>query len=303
MSQNLPKFRLYSDLHLDWYAHAWHKTRPYNPEKPETLDTFFWTPEERPDDKDIILILAGDIWIGTLWIEWSTHSWIATVAPRFKQVLVVLGNHDYWPQGDVSIKNAADKCNKMLVERGLFNVKVLDCDTHQDGDVLFVGATLWTDMFNGSPFAMMHLSSVMRYDGKIAFETGPNGAFTRFTPERWIGTHVKHRDYIRHVARNNKDKKIVVISHHGPLLHLHHPHYIGDSINAYYVSDLSNLILDNENIVNWCFGHIHYPVDENFEQCRILNNAVGYIGEHLDQQGLVNHEVYMVGELSKKGLV
>ena len=254
-------------------------------------------PPVLPDDKETTLILAGDLWIGTDWIEKYSYSWIGHVAPRFKQVLVILGNHDYWPQGNLTILNGAKKCNTLLEQMGIFNVKVLDMDTYADGEYLFVGATLWTDMNKNDPLAMHGMPTFMSYDGKIAYDTGLNGAWSRFTSEKWVETHQKHRDYIKHVVEQNKDKKIIVLTHHVPLEAVIHPKYVGHMSNAYYASDLSNLILDNDHIKLWVYGHTHsqgdimFPTYADADGCRLINNAVGYQGEHMEQLGLVKHEV------------
>jgi len=256
-----------------------------------------WYPPVLPDEKETILILAGDLWIGTKFIQYAGQSWIGLVAPRFKQVLIVLGNHCYWPQGDLTILHGAEKCNNMLKDIGLYNVKVLDMDTYADGEYLFVGCTLWTDMNQTEPLAMYSMPQFMAYDGKIAYETGPNGAWSRFTSEKWVQTHYKHRDYIKHVAAQNRDKKLIVITHHLPLMHLGDPEYQGNMSNAYYMSDLSNLILDNENIIMWFYGHTHHASDTIFppyaesDGCRMINNCVGYASQHFEQLGLVKHEV------------
>lgn len=258
------KIRVYSDFHLDHYSK--HQD--------------FWYPPSLLDDKETILVLAGDLWIGSKFIEWGETSWIANVAENFKQVLIVLGNHDYWPQGNLSILNGANKLNGMLADRYLNNVSVLDCDCFEVDDFLFVGATLWTDMLE-DPLAMFNMERFMSYDGKIAYETGLNGQYHKFTSEKWVLTNKKHRDYLKHIVEQNKNKKVIVITHHSPLEHLINPIYIGDTSNAYYVNNMSDFILDNEHIKMWIFGHVHHQFDIMFGECRIINNAVGYKNEGL----------------------
>ena len=277
------KLRLYSDIHLDWY----------HPQK-------LWYPPEMPNDKETTLILAGDLWVGTRWIrtfdtgtrgEFAAYeiNWIQRVANQFKQVLVVLGNHDYWD--GLTILTGAKRCNDMLQDIGIYNVKVLDCDTYQEDNVLFIGATLWTDISNRDPLAMWNMPRMMHYDGKIAYATGDNGAWERFTSEKWVKTHDKHRRYIELILEQNKDKKCVVITHHLPLYELGDPTYRGNMSNAYYASDLSSLLLNYDNLVLWCYGHTHHPNDSIFPNdgagVRLLNNCLGYKGE----QDTVKHEV------------
>jgi hypothetical protein len=137
----------------------------------------------------------------------------------------------------------------------------------------------------------MDLRNVMFQDGNIAYDI-QGKFFERFTADKWCDTHKKHRQYIDHVARNNQDKKIFVITHHLPLEHVGDPYYKGDTANAYYASDLSDVILDNANITHWCFGHSHFQREEFFEQCLMINNAVGYKNEGNEIYKNVIHKVY-----------
>lgn len=281
--KNKLKVRCYSDLHLDHYAQ-------YASSKG---DKAFWYPPVLEDDKNTILILAGDLWMGSKWIEWAGFSWISKVAPRFKQVLVVLGNHCYWPMGDLTITHGANKCNALLSDMKLENVIVLDCDTFAIDDVLFVGATLWTDMDKHSPFAMYNMKNCMAYDGKCRYETGPIGQYQSFNSDLWVRTHTKHKLYIKHVVEQNRDKKIVVITHHVPLTTLGDPMYEADSSNCYYSSDLSEFILDNPHIVAWVNGHSHYCRNELFgDNTRMINRSLGYMDENKERKGTIPHDIF-----------
>ena len=271
------KVRVYSDLHLDSYV--------------SNGSHILWYPPELPNDLETILILAGDIWIGTNFIQYANDSWLENVAKRFKQLLIVLGNHDYWPSNrNLTIQSGAKKCNDLIKELGIKNATVLDRDIYIDGDILFVGCTLWTDMNNANPLAMYNMSHFMRYDGKITFDTDEHG-WVRFTSEKWIQTHYKHRDYLKIICEQNRDKKIVVITHHMPLIQLCDPNYVGDISNCYYYSDLSNLILDNPHIKMWVYGHTHHQQEVMFEETLMINNCVGYASQNFELSGLVKHKV------------
>jgi predicted phosphodiesterase len=275
------KLRIYSDLHQD------HR------------EPHYWYPPVLPDDAETTLILAGDLWTGSDFISHPIvgtnneyFSWIEKVAPRFKQVLIVLGNHDYWPTNRaLTIKEGGRKCNEMLYDRGLMNVQVLDCDNVLDGDVLFVGCTLWTDMDNMDPLTMHNMTNFMRYDGRIAYETGPSGAWSRFLSERWVYTHMRHRDYLKLIFEQNRDKKIVAITHHIPLKTVSDPAFQSAHGNGYYSSDLSELILDNPHVKLWAYGHTHYQNETMLGDTLLVNNCVGYKHQAMDEQGLVQHKV------------
>jgi hypothetical protein len=226
------------------------------------------------------LVLAGDIWFGSKFIQHEIlhqkFSWIRLVAERFKQVLIVLGNHDYWHFGGLTIMNGADKCNDLLVAENIDNVRVLDCDAVSVDDWLFVGCTLWTDMNRYSPLVMMAMRSTMIYDSKISYETGRHVGRQAFTSNKWVETHLRHKHYIEIVARQNLDKKLIVVSHHVPLHLLSDPAFVGQESSYYYSSDLSDLVLDNGNIRYWLYGHSHWRNDYRLGECRLVNNCVGY---------------------------
>ncbi len=281
------KIRIYSDLHLDWFATSKIDTmkKVAFTEGKELID-LFWTPPHLDTDKDTVLILAGDIWEGIKPVLWGDFSYLGSIASRFKYILCIPGNHDYW---DESVKTLVSKANRMLQEQGINNVKYMDRDCIQIDDVLFVGCTLWTDMNKCDPFAVFDMPRIMRPDSKIIHQFHEQYV-DRLTSQKWIEEHYNSVDYIKLMCELNRDKKIVVITHHAPLNHLIDPYYEGDMSNAYYTSDLSDLILDNENIKLWAYGHIHYQRDLMFDHCRIINNCVGYRSQKFDEYERVKHE-------------
>jgi hypothetical protein len=51
------------------------------------------------------------------------------------------------------------------------------------------------------------------------------------------------------------------------------------TMNGAYTSDLSELILDHENIKYFVHGHMHDPVDYPVGNTRVLSNPRGYVGD------------------------
>lgn len=276
------KIREYSDIHLDHFIDL------INEDISNGIIPRVWYPPAMSDDSDTVLVLAGDLWFGTCWIEYKGFSWISQVAPRFKQVIVVLGNHDYWSQ--ITIRSGADDCNNLLQKKNIGNVVVLDQSSFELDDVLFLGCTLWTDMSKGDCLTMMNMSRMMYYDARIVYDNFINN----FSSVLWTKENKHHVDYIKCVVSQNKNKKLVVITHHIPSFSFCDPAYIGDSSNAYYASDLSDLILDNPNIKMWFHGHSHYQHETYIGNTLVVNNAVGYVGEHCEQRGLVSHKIFEI---------
>jgi predicted MPP superfamily phosphohydrolase len=182
---------------------------------------------------------------------------------KYKQVLYILGNHEFY---NGKIETITEIYPQTLPK----NVKVLNRDTFEYGDYLFVGATLWTDCNKGDWFTIQNLKqnmadfSIIRYNEK------------RFLPEDSVELHKKDLDYIKTIVNQNKDKKIFVITHHTPSFKSCHAKYNGKMINGAFHSELSEFILDNPNIKYWAHGHTHDPFDYEIGECRVICNPRGY---------------------------
>ena len=84
-----------------------------------------------PDTDADVVVLAGDVGVGTAGVEWA--------ARRFRAipVLYVPGNHEYY---DHDLRNVDD-----LRAAAPDHIHVLDKEVLELGGVRFLGATLWTD--------------------------------------------------------------------------------------------------------------------------------------------------------------
>ena len=64
-------------------------------------------------------------------------------------------------------------------------------------------------------------------------------------------------DRIQELVNQNHDKDIIVMTHHCPTPKCISEQYIGNDMNASYVSDLEEFITSHPNIKAWCCGHVH----------------------------------------------
>ena len=80
-----------------------------------------------------VVILAGDIHVGTKGIEWATE------AIKGIDVIYIIGNHEYY-RG--ALPKLTDKINSISKHT---NVHVLENDAITIGNVKFLGCTLWGD--------------------------------------------------------------------------------------------------------------------------------------------------------------
>lgn len=118
----MPKIHIRSDTHNEFYSG-----------KPE------WHPIP---NKAEIIILAGDIDLGTAGIKWAST--------LKKQILYVAGNHEYYTHNldilEYDMRATAHNSD---------NVVFLQNDTYVINDIRFIGTTLWTDynIFGNSKLA------------------------------------------------------------------------------------------------------------------------------------------------------
>jgi hypothetical protein len=261
--------REFSDLHWEHDFRAQHKTRFADDPFPE-----YWEPPPLDTDKDTTLILAGDLFNGMKSIDV-----IAKFNERFHRVLIVFGNHDYW---GVEAYREFVVDYEIELQARFNNVQLLQRTVVEDGDYIFVGATLWTDMKRGSP----QVEAIARYSMGMDFSHIKMGTYfdehymlrdVQFTPTIWMSENKKDLEYIKYIVENNKDKKIIVVTHHAPSLNSIHPDFIryGDS-NYFFASDYDEFILDNPNIKLWVHGHVHSPFDYMLGETRIVCNPRGY---------------------------
>ena len=93
--------------------------------------------------------------------------------------------------------------------------------------------------------------------------TMKNGSiYHKLTPEHTAETHMRTKEYIEQVLRNNREREtplpVVMVTHHAPSKLSIKPEYEHDTLmNGGYSSDLSAFILDNPQIKLWTHGHTH----------------------------------------------
>jgi predicted phosphodiesterase len=251
-----------------------------------------------------VLILSGDICVARDLMEYEPetgfdygkssryHQFFSECASEFPHVLYVAGNHEHY-HGD--FKYTIPDLKKRLGY--LKNLHVLDKETFEMNDTIFVGGTLWTDMNKEDPLTMHAISRMMNdfrcvdnSDRQVTYKTfddpdNPDkptfrSRIARFSPMDAVEDHKKMLDYIRIVYEGMPPwKQMVVVGHHTPSHFSCHPKYADDTLmNGGYHSDLTEFILDRPGIKLWTHGHTHELFDYMIGDCRVVCNPRGYIG-------------------------
>ena len=267
-----------SDLHLDADLMNFHKTR--------LLDSSFtaraapdlcWMPPPLDKDSETLLIIAGDIWTSEKIVTAKDSNdlvWIQKIAVQFAEVVIVLGNHDYWGG---NIRNEVSKLRAGFEALGLKNVHLLENNTIIIDDIKVVGATLWTD-FNKKTFSVLNAAPrVMNDYSRI--KTNHNGCYFDVPAIDIYNIHVKSERYIfENAFKDYPEQKLIVVTHMAPSEQSVNEQYQRPECwqtNYLYYTELGNKIAYTE-IDYWFHGHMHDAVTYKIHNTVVACNPRGY---------------------------
>ena len=258
------RFRLLSDLHLEF------EDRPKD-----------FTPMPQQEDKETVLILAGDICTGL-----DAEGFIFAMCKRFYKVVYILGNHEFYYKEYNKIRRQwndypAMPGNFILLDD---HVAIIDDPLDSTKQARLVGGTLWTDFNDGNYFAMQAVQGGMNDYRCIKFK-GQNdqGVYYKriFTPMDALRAHKQTLFLITETIRVPFEGPTIVVTHHLPHPLCVAPEFRTDPLNPGYMTNL-DAVIENNDITIWCHGHTHTNVDETVHGTRILCNPRGYVPDDLN---------------------
>jgi hypothetical protein len=162
-------------------------------------------------------------------------------------------------------------------ERGLTEQQTIDCNKRMASPKMS-GGGLNDFNFGKTEEATYNKSWSFEGDSDLSYLTPTN--YERFFKRTF--------DEIRNIVEKdeNKDKDIVILTHHCPSPKCIDDVYVDSPLNASYVSDLEDFITSHKNIKCWVCGHVHHRADFLVGQCRVVMNPLGYCkyGEFLSSK-------------------
>ncbi|MDH3434155.1 MAG: metallophosphoesterase [Gammaproteobacteria bacterium] len=216
-------------------------------------------------DADIV-ILAGDIGVGTGGIEWASRQY--PEAP----VLYIPGNHEYYGHDirDTSLLSAAAPAN----------VQVLNDDACELDNVRFLGTTLWTDF-------RLYGEGESRSSRETARRLIEDFASIRcggrlFTPEDSVALHEASKAWLVRELKKDFKGPTVVVTHHLPASPSVAEKYKNDPLNPAFASRLESVIEKYQPEL-WIHGHTHVACDYEIFGTRVVCNPHGYPSESLGE--------------------
>ncbi len=217
--------------------------------------------QDRPDYD--VLVIAGDLISkmerGVAWLLQRVD----------RPVLYVAGNHEFY---GCDIDRTVEKARALAAGT---NVHVLQNDTVQIGDVMFIGATFWTDfnLFGDPEYAMRSAAEIMNDYKKIRI-----GHYQyRLRPSHTLARHMESRDFIARELRKEKTGPRVLVTHMGPHPSAIRRGYEQDIASAAYTSDASDLLAMGVDVA--IHGHTHETYDRMVagkRLVRLVTNQKGY---------------------------
>ena len=248
--------RLLSDLHQE-----------FEPYKVQSL---------AEDHEETILVLAGDIDIGT-----DACDFIIEQANNFAHVIYILGNHEFYANdldtlaGEIALKLSS-----------VSNISFLNNDSVVIGDIKFIGSTLWTDMNNENPVSMFRAEQSMNDYHSIR----RNGY--KILSSTTIDLFKRNMIYLDTELSKLHCGPTIVVTHHLPSYESVHPLYRDSFINGAYASNCEKLMYDHD-ISYWLHGHTHQTMAYEVNGCKVRMNPFGYAGieENLNFDPVFRFEV------------
>jgi len=253
-------FQVTSDLHPE-YLHS------------NEIDPFHNFLEVTAD----ILILAGDC--GNLHRPEQFENFLFEICKRYKYVIYVPGNHEFYHVKDVTgiaMKDLEERLTLIIdsvnsrFEGDITRLILLQRSAICIGDdLLIAGCTLWTDS------VIQENDTFPSYIIKITWEIDSEGHHN-ITQDQYNSLHQRDLEYVENIIEYAKhhNKKLMMITHHLPTGIPFSQEERDATYSSLYYTDLERLI-NQENMIYWICGHIHKTFNYNVNGTQLVSNQYG----------------------------
>lgn len=223
-------------------------------------------------EKDTYLMLAGDLCGAT---NNNLEYFLSNIKNQFRKIFYVMGNHEFYNTSLLDGKKLIrDKIN--ILNNDNNNIILLDNETYflEEENTVIIGSTLWSDLsYNESLdlYDVNNISTAKRYLNDFNY-------INEYTPQDYQKEFEKSKSFIQNKINENRNRNIIVLTHHMPSYKLIDSKYKGMSMNRCFASKLDDLF--DDSIICWIYGHTHKPNDIVINNIRFKCNSIGYIGEN-----------------------
>jgi len=196
-----------------------------------------------PSESDVTVI-AGDLCSYN-----QIESSLEQLSLQHKQVVYVLGNHEYYNSSLHGVRDIIADCE-------YDNVHILNNSLIEINGRRILGTPLW---FQNEPENVLHHGRMSDFQAIEDFS-------------EWV---YEENFQARRFLENNLKEGDVVVTHYLPSYASIDPLYKSSDLNRFFVCNMEELILDTKPSV-WVHGHTHSSVDYMLGDTRVVCNPFGY---------------------------
>lgn len=223
-----------------------------------------WLAEHPLEVTGDILLVAGD----TAYLDlpdsehdtYGQYEWWDWASEHYKQVIVCLGNHEFY--GFYDLSSMPDGYKKQIRH----NVHAYYNDVVHFGHTDIIVSTLWSKI---EPYNAFITERSVSDFYRIMY--GKH----RLTADDFNREHERCLAFIKQAVAESKAKTKIVLTHHVPTQLCTADEFCDSDINGAFTVELGNYIADS-GIDYWIYGHSHCNINEQIGDTRILCNQLGY---------------------------
>ena len=213
-----------------------------------------------------VVVLAGDIDVGTRGIEWAART--------FKvPVVYVAGNHEFYRDVWHSLPTRLAAAAAATPQ-----VQFLDDSATVINGVRFIGSTLWTDFRLFGEERRLHAMEAsldIMVDYRVIAVEDERG-MRRLRPRDTIERHHVCRAALERMLAEPFEGDTVVVTHHLPHWGSVQSRWQKVLSSAAFASDLDELIKRYRPTL-WIHGHTHDSADYRVGETHVVCNPRGYV--------------------------
>lgn len=239
------KFRVVSDIHYEFFNDI--------TKMKEVIPLM-------PNDKETNLIICGDICM-----QKDLERVLKYLSKRFKNVIFVCGNHDYWGS---TIINTVRFCKNLQTKFN--NVHFLENECINIDGWNIAGCTLWADfkLFNTQKTSGELAEYYVNDYRRIRKHNGANRLLYTDTLKEFNNSV----EFLKTLA--DKDN-LIIVTHHACSDKSVKIEYIQNALSPAYVSNLEDLIKELKPKY-WLHGHLHNSSHYLIGDTEVISNPFGY---------------------------
>ncbi len=197
-----------------------------------------------------LLVVAGDL-CEVNDLDLFDDTW-EMLSLKFKKILYVPGNHEYWKQNPWVVDETIDE---VLEQYG--NVARLKVgESHLIDGRRFIGGTMWF-RDTGQVYEQKNFSDFMMIPNFRSYVFKENEKF------------------IEMFTNGKAQKNDIVVTHHMPSVQLVDKIYAGDPVNQFFYCEMMDHI-QRVKPVAWLYGHTHRQSNRMLNNTWFVCNPFGY---------------------------